>query len=262
MDFSEPQRKAEGRIAAAFDQRRKVFDPSPALIISNPHSIAPLKFSDVINGGKSKVYILKQSWPLNQRKLTVLPGNLTMMFARGTRDDYCIYIADHYKKMVIPQDRFYFKYLQEVQNKHQNYQLYEDFIKIYDRTTNKFDANILPYIANLLEKYVEDTNLKCTYAASYKDCLPCLYTVLSVMYAGMVAEENKDIKLESTPEERQKAKSCNPLGKRVKRLGMYQILVEGMSPEEAANFSKKPKDWAGERRWCEHLDDVMRKYGF
>ena len=61
----------------------------------------------------------------------------------------------------------------------------------------------------------------------------------TVIYAGMIAEENK-------------AKAI--LKKRIKRLGMYQTLVEQMPAAEAAIFSKGKK-------WRE-LDNICRQLGF
>jgi hypothetical protein len=55
----------------------------------------------------------------------------------------------------------------------------------------------------------------------------------------MVAEENKEHAI---------------LKKRIKRLGLYQVLVENMEPEQAAIFSKGKK-------WTE-LDKLMKEKGF
>jgi hypothetical protein len=55
----------------------------------------------------------------------------------------------------------------------------------------------------------------------------------------MIAEENKENAI---------------LGKRIKRLGMHQVLIENMKPEEAAVFSKGKK-------WKE-LHRLMKKRGF
>jgi len=55
----------------------------------------------------------------------------------------------------------------------------------------------------------------------------------------MVAEEN-----------RENAK----LKKRIKRLGIHQVLIEGISPEIAANFSR-------DKVWI-ILDGIMKKKGF
>ena len=61
----------------------------------------------------------------------------------------------------------------------------------------------------------------------------------TVIYGGMVAEENKEFAV---------------LKKRIKRLGMHQILIERKDAEYAANFSKGKK-------WKE-LDELMKKRGF
>lgn len=55
----------------------------------------------------------------------------------------------------------------------------------------------------------------------------------------MIAEENKDYAI---------------LKKRIKRLGMHQILIEKISPEKASNFSRG-------RNWRE-LDKICKEYGF
>lgn len=62
---------------------------------------------------------------------------------------------------------------------------------------------------------------------------------LNVMYAGMIAEENKANAI---------------LKKRIKRLAIHQILIDGVSPEEAVVFSKGKK-------WKD-LDRLMISKGF
>ena len=61
----------------------------------------------------------------------------------------------------------------------------------------------------------------------------------TVIYAGMVAEENKAFAM---------------LKKRIKRLGMHQVLVEGFDADYAAHFSRGKK-------WPE-LDSLMKQRGF
>ena len=46
---------------------------------------------------------------------------------------------------------------------------------------------------------------------------------MTTIYAGMIAEERK---------------AYTKLGKRVKRLGIHQVILEGMAPTRAANFSR------------------------
>jgi hypothetical protein len=61
----------------------------------------------------------------------------------------------------------------------------------------------------------------------------------TVLYAGMIAEENKQNAI---------------LKKRVKRLGMHQVLMLNMPSSVAAKFSYGKK-------WRD-LDAIMRPYGF
>ncbi|MBX2965337.1 MAG: hypothetical protein KF845_04265 [Cyclobacteriaceae bacterium] len=61
----------------------------------------------------------------------------------------------------------------------------------------------------------------------------------TVIYAGMIAEENKRFSI---------------LKKRVKRLGMHQVLKLNMSAKDAAKFSY-------EKKWKE-LDEIMKPLGF
>lgn len=61
----------------------------------------------------------------------------------------------------------------------------------------------------------------------------------NVLYAGMIAEENKENTI---------------LKKRIKRLGVHQVLIDNVSPGETAVFSKGKK-------WKE-LDEIMRLKGF
>ena len=61
----------------------------------------------------------------------------------------------------------------------------------------------------------------------------------TVVYAGMIAERNKRYAI---------------LKERIKRLGMYQILMLSYKAEEAANFSKGKK--------AKELDLICKEYGF
>jgi hypothetical protein len=56
---------------------------------------------------------------------------------------------------------------------------------------------------------------------------PDVEVLLTTLYAAMIAEENR---------------VNAPLGRRIKRLGVHQVLVEGMRVEDAARFSRG-KPW-------------------
>jgi hypothetical protein len=63
--------------------------------------------------------------------------------------------------------------------------------------------------------------------------------IFGILYAGMIAEEQKDKKI---------------LGKRIKRLGVHQVLVELVDPKIAANYSRG-------KRWSD-LDIECKQRGF
>jgi hypothetical protein len=103
--------------------------------------------------------------------------------------------------------------------------IYDDFIQIYGLTTKAVEEPVLLKIKALSREYGE-----------YSAEIDMLFTVI---YAGMVAEENKKSAI---------------LRKRIKRLGMHQVLMEKLDSSYAANFSKGKK-------WKE-LDAIMKEKGF
>jgi hypothetical protein len=76
-------------------------------------------------------------------------------------------------------------------------------------TDKEINKKILDYISLVSEEYLED-----------RTKVEILFTIL---YAAFISEENK---------------THTKLGKRIKLLGIHQILFESKSPEDAANFSK------------------------
>lgn len=91
--------------------------------------------------------------------------------------------------------------------------MYNDFVQLWDAATSTPD----PSVNNLIDSLVS------VHPVSMVDDSRMWYTVL---YMAMVSEENYP---------------NTKLGKRLKRLGVHQFLLEGMSPKDAANFSRKMK---------------------
>jgi len=146
-------------------------------------------------------------------------------FDQGSFDAWCVYLTRHDQVRYAPRDHEYFSFLSNMAATHGKEKVYDDFVKIYAPTTSKIDKNILDLITTVSDDYAE-------YAEE-------MDIWLSVMYGGMVAEENKAFAI---------------LKKRVKRLGVYQVLYQGLAPGNAANFSKGKK-------WRE-LDAIMKPLGF
>jgi hypothetical protein len=146
-------------------------------------------------------------------------------FDTGNFDEWCVFVTRPNGERFAPTDIQYFKRLSKLGVIYGHQHIYDDFVVIYNRTSKEVDVSIPPLIADLSRLYKNDA-LE-------------MEIWLNVIYAGMIAEENKENAI---------------LKKRVKRLGMHQLLVDRMKPEEAASFSKGKK-------WKE-LDAEMKKRGF
>lgn len=147
-----------------------------------------------------------------------------VMFDSGNFDDYCVYVADDYGYKQAPRDYEYFRFFLELTEVYGNDKVYNDFLTIYRATDKTINHDVRDVIDNIVSTYNEDVRDK-------------VEENLSVIWGGMIAEENKDNAY---------------LGKRIKNLGMYQVLKGILSPEDAAEFSRgKP--------WRE-LDIIMRGY--
>ena len=136
----------------------------------------------------------------------------SVLDGRGAFDDWCIYLTRPNIAKYAPRDVEYFSCLQQLGQQYGSDVVYKDFVAIYNATTNHLDKNVMLRIKRRSKKYGNDM-LTCQ-------------IVFCLLYMGMVAEENKQNAI---------------LGKRIKHLGVYQILKEGMPAEEAANFSRGMK---------------------
>ena len=131
-------------------------------------------------------------------------------FAKGKFDDWCIYLTRPGQKRYAPRDEIYFAQLLQYGNKYGARLIYDDFISIYDRADKQLEDEAFQHIHEIAQKFDGDSlEIEILYA---------------ILYMGMVAENNKKFTV---------------LKKRVKRLGVHQVLVDGIPPQEAANFSKK-----------------------
>jgi len=146
-------------------------------------------------------------------------------FDKGTFDDWCVYLAKAGEIRYAPKDTEYFALLKLLGKRHGNKKLYDDFVTFYKPTTNLIDATVLNLITMLADNYDKDA-----------EEVDIWFTVI---YAGMVAEENK---------------AFAKLKKRIKRLGIHQVLMEGLSVEAAAHYSR-------DKKWRD-LDIEMWQRGF
>jgi len=142
-------------------------------------------------------------------------------FDSGCFDGWCVFVTTPGNKRFAPTDVQYFSRLKKLSEKFGPQKIYDDFVVIYNRTTKNVDSKVFELIA-VLSRFYETDALE-------------MELWLNVIYAGMIAEENKENAI---------------LKKRIKRLGIHQVLIDEISLEEAAVFSKGKK-------WKE-LDEIMR----
>lgn len=147
-------------------------------------------------------------------------------FDSGAFDSWCVYLSKVGERRYAPRDTEYFKFFKQLGELHGYERVYNDYLKIYELTDRTINPDILRLITQLSDAYSVDN-------AEEIDIW------LTIIYAGMVAEENKEFAI---------------LKKRIKRLGMHQVLIELLDVTYAANFSKGKK-------WRE-LDSLMKLKGF
>ncbi len=146
-------------------------------------------------------------------------------FDTGAFDNWCVFLTRPGQQRYAPKDTEYFTFLKDLSNIVSSQKIYDDFVSIYAITGKKIESRPLKLISQISVDY-----------KNYRDEIDIWFCVI---YAGMIAENNKENAI---------------LKKRIKRLGMYQLLIENLSPEEAANFSKG-KNW-------KDLDLLMKERGF
>ena len=157
--------------------------------------------------------------------INTINGKYKVAFDQGRFDKWCVYIIKANNNRYAPSDEEYFYFFKLIAGKYGADKVYNDFVAIYNVTTAEYNPDVITLIKDISSTYgshAEKTELW-----------------FSVIYGGMIAEENKKGMV---------------LKKRVKRLGMYQILIENYEPKFAARFSFGKK-------WNE-LNSLMKERGF
>ena len=133
----------------------------------------------------------------------------SLKYDRGKFDDWCVYLTKLDGSSKPPRDTDYFKQLQEFAQTHGTEKVYGDFVSVYNMTGKQVEESTLTVISSISSTYGNDAN--------------AVDVILSILYMAMIAEERK---------------VNTRLGKRIKRLGIYKLLIEGESVYEAANFMR------------------------
>lgn len=160
------------------------------------------------------------------RLVKKLENNRSVIFDTGKFDNWCVYVVESNGSKKAPFDETYFTDLFHISQKYSNNKVYNDFVLIYERTTRTIDQEVLLLIDEIVTTYKNPDKI-------------IVEQWLTVIYAGMIAEENKERAI---------------LKKRIKRLGMHQVLMLNIPAQEAAKFSYGKK-------WRD-LDAIMKPMGF
>ena len=149
----------------------------------------------------------------------------SLSFDSGKFDRWCVYLQQPNQPKRAPTDLQYFMRLWQLGQTHGCKKIYDDFLKFYNLTSKNIEQPVLDLISKI--------------STTYNDDALEIEILFTIIYAGMIAEENKEF---------------TKLKKRIKRLGIHQTLIDKESPEFASNFSKGKK-------WRE-LDQLCKAKGF
>lgn len=159
-------------------------------------------------------------------KIKTFSDNSYIKYDRGNFDDYCVYIVYDNGQRKAPLDTEYFYVLKKLGEIYSQSKIYEEFVKLYEKTKKEINHNILNEITNISKQYFSKHAL-------------IFDKTFSILYLAMIAEEKV---------------TYTKLGKRIKRLGVHELLINNTSIDYAANFMRNKK-------WRE-LDKLCVERGF
>ena len=141
-------------------------------------------------------------------------------FDTGKFDDWQVVIIDKNGSRHAPLDREYFEELSSLRGEYGVDKIYQDFVTLYDMTGKQVTLNVLDFIRNI--------------SRDYHNHMLEMEILYSILYYTMIAEENK---------------VNTRLGKKIKRLGVHQVLLEDLPINVAINYSKGKK-WFEIQKEC------------
>lgn len=133
-----------------------------------------------------------------------------LKYDNGNFDRWCVYYVDENSVNKALTDFYYFEKMRKLALKYGIDRVHNDFLKVYNSTGKSIEVRILNTITQVSFTYDSEDSLE----------VDKLFTIL---YATMIAEENK---------------KNTKLGKRIKRLGIYELLYGEKNVEYATNFMK------------------------
>ena len=157
--------------------------------------------------------------------IKVFGDGSVLEYDTGNFDEWCVYLTRPTERRKPPRDTEYFSVLQKLADKYKTEKVFGDYIKVYNMTEKSVNRADLEKISGIAKGYGQDSVL--------------VDIIFTILYMAMIAEERKRF---------------TRLGKRIKRLGIYKLLIEGKSVGESANFMRGLK-------WYE-IDAICKERGF
>ncbi|WP_127165369.1 hypothetical protein [Veillonella sp. CHU732] len=158
-------------------------------------------------------------------KVIKFKNGVYLEFDQGSFDNWCVYLTDAEGNRSAPRDTDYFTLLKEFSKKYGAEQIYKDFVSFYEITGKETDPEVFESINKLSSVYGDN-------------CID-IEIIFCILYMGMIAEENKKF---------------TKLGKRIKRLGVYTLLIDDESVYKSANFMRGMN--------YKTIDELCKKRGF
>lgn len=144
----------------------------------------------------------------NNMQINTINEKHIVEFDKGRFDGWCVYLKRHGQNRYAPVDEEYFTFFKSMAAKYGTEKVYNDFVQVYNATSSQHSPTTVAMIKQIATTYNEDSEEAEIW--------------FSIIYGGMIAEENKTGMI---------------LKKRIKRLGMHQVLFDNYEPRVAAKFS-------------------------
>ena len=135
-------------------------------------------------------------------------------------DDFCVALIKD-GQVDIPQDKEYFKTIKRLGRTLGEKRTYSLFLRVWLLVSKGMTA---PNEAHW--DYIEKWTWE--YLGERTDLFDITFETMCILYVAMISEENHLYGVH-----------LPPLGKDVKKIGIYQVLMEDFSPSAAADYTKK-----------------------
>lgn len=133
----------------------------------------------------------------------------SLEFDEGQFDEWCVYEVFPNGQRVAPRDVDYFRELLDISAVHGRQRVYDDFVVVFDASGHDVTKESIGVVMEVASRYGHDEET--------------MKRLLLILHMGMVAENVKE---------------NTRLGKRIKRLGVHDLLLESGEVDHAAHFMR------------------------